>query len=118
MFPKLGKSSRRELRGALPDVVRKPNQDADQGSDQGLQRAPRPAWSATLRRMTTTHAPSPYNALPDEQTLADTVVVLEEHFSSASYFRQGDDGNTDRDQADALTELGIHGRPALLAGPA
>lgn len=28
--------------------------------------------------MTTTHAPSPYTALPDEQTLADTVAALEE----------------------------------------
>jgi hypothetical protein len=38
-----------------------------------------PAQSATLRRMTTTHAPSPHTALPDEQTLADTVVALEGH---------------------------------------
>ena len=88
------------------------------GSDQGLRRAPRPAWSATLRRMTTTHAPSPYNALPDEQTLADTVVVLEELFSSASYFRRGTMATTDRVEADALTELGIPRSAALLAGPA
>jgi hypothetical protein len=87
------------------------------GSDQGLRRAPRPAWSATLRRMTTTHAPSPYNALPDEQTLADTVVVLEELFSSASYFRRGTMATTDRVEADALTELGIHGRPHFSQGP-
>ena len=29
--------------------------------------------------MTTTHAPSPYTALPDEQSITDTVVALEEH---------------------------------------
>jgi hypothetical protein len=33
--------------------------------------------------MTTAHAPSPYTALPDEQTIADTIVALEEHGFSA-----------------------------------
>jgi DNA-binding NarL/FixJ family response regulator len=43
VFAKLGMSSRRKLRGALPDAVREANQDADQGSDQGLRWARRPA---------------------------------------------------------------------------
>jgi hypothetical protein len=36
--------------------------------------------------MSTTYAPDPYTALPDEETLAATVIALEEHGFSVEVF--------------------------------
>jgi hypothetical protein len=53
--------------------------------------------------MITTHAPSTYTALPDEQTVADTVVALEEHGFSAEVV---DDLGSARDAVLALIPVG------------
>ena len=53
--------------------------------------------------MTTTHAPSPYTALPDPQTLADTVAALEEHGFSVDVV---DDLDAARDAVLALIPVG------------
>jgi hypothetical protein len=66
---------RQELCRELPHAGQANPADHDRNS---ASTGATPAQSATLRVMTTTHAHSPYTALPDEQSIADTVVALEE----------------------------------------